>query len=118
MGQDYLWYPVAGNHELPGQGNESYSGENMALLRTYDYDQNGVGVSPDILNAGPSGCPETTYSFDYENSHFVVLNEYCDTTGDAVTSSNVSDHLYNWLVNDLQATTQEHVFVLGIDLLA
>ena len=65
------------------------------------------------MNIGPSGCPETTYSFDYENAHFVVLNEYCDTGGDTVTSGDVPDHLYNWLVDDLQATTQEYIFVFG-----
>lgn len=113
MGKAFLWYPVVGNHELPGDGHESYSGENMALLRAYDYDKNGIGVPPDIVNTGPSGCPETTYSFDYENTHFVVLNEYCNTTGDTATDGNVSEHLYNWLVNDLHDTTQELIFVFG-----
>ena len=113
MGTDYLWYPITGNHELPAAGSEAYPGENMALLRGYDYDRNGVGVPPDIVNPGPAFCPETTFSFDYENSHFVVLNEYCDETGDSNPGGNVSDHLYDWLVNDLQTTTQRHLFVLG-----
>jgi hypothetical protein len=43
----------------------------------------------------------------------VVLNEYCDETGDSNPGGTVSDHLYNWLVNDLQATTQRHIFVFG-----
>lgn len=113
MGPGYLWYPVVGNHELPGDGSEPDYGANMDVLRNYDYDPNGAGTPPDIVNTGPSGCPETTYSFDYENAHFVVLNQYCDTGGDTVTSGDVPDHLYDWLVDDLQATAQEHIFVFG-----
>lgn len=104
IGHDYIWYPVVGNHELPGSGNESYPGSNMDWLRGYDYG---------AVNPGPSGCPETTYSFDYENAHFVMLNEYCDTTGDTVTDGDVPDHLYDWLVGDLSATDKTHIFVFG-----
>jgi len=104
LGASYTWYPVVGNHELPGAGNESYSGSNMDWLRSYDYG---------AVNPGPSGCPETTYSFDYANAHFVVLNEYCDTGGDTVGDGDVPDHLYDWLVDDLSATDKTHVFVFG-----
>lgn len=104
IGSDYMWYPMVGNHELPGAGNESYPGSNMDWLRGYDYG---------AVNPGPSGCPETTYSFDYENAHFVMLNEYCDTTGDTVTDGDVPDHLYDWLVGDLSATDKTHLFVFG-----
>ncbi len=104
---------VVSNHELPRHGHEDYSGQNMDLLRRYDYDQNGTSTPPDIVNSGPSGCPETTYSFDYENTHFVVLNVYCDTGGDTVTSGDVPDDLYDWLNADLQATTKKYIFVFG-----
>lgn len=104
IGLDYLWYPVVGNHELPGCGNESYPGSNMDWLRSYGYP---------AAKPGPSGCPETTYSFDYQNTHFVVLNEYCDTTGDTVTDGDVPDHLYEWLVDDLSTTDKTHIFVFG-----
>ena len=113
LGVDYLWYPVVGNHELPGAGTEAYNGANMEWLRAYDYDRNGSGAPPDIVNAGPTGCPQTTYSFDYENAHFVVINEYCDTGGDDVTTGDIPDHLYNWLQADLAATEKDHVFVFG-----
>ena len=63
MGTIYLWYPVVGNHELPGAGHEAFYGQNMDLLRSYDYDKNGSGMPPDILNSGPSGCPETYILF-------------------------------------------------------
>jgi hypothetical protein len=104
LGATYTWYPVVGNHELPGAGNESYSGSNMDWLRSYDYGS---------VNPGPSGCPETTYSFDYQNAHFVMLNEYCDTGGDTVRDGDVPDHLYDWLADDLNATDKAHVFVFG-----
>jgi hypothetical protein len=104
LGTTYTWYPVVGNHELPGAGQESYSGSNMDWLRSYDYG---------AVNPGPSGCPETTYSFDHQNAHFVMLNEYCDSGGDTATSGDVPDHLYNWLVDDLSATGKTHIFVFG-----
>ena len=104
LGITYTWYPVVGNHELPDEGREPYEGHNMEWLRSYDYG---------LVNPGPSGCPETTYSFDYENAHFVMLNEYCDTAGDTVTDGDVTDHLYDWLVADLDSTDREHIFVFG-----
>jgi hypothetical protein len=57
LGTDYMWYPVVGNHE-------EETSSDMDYLRDYNYDANGTGVEPDIVNTGPSGCPETTYSFD------------------------------------------------------
>ena len=104
LGSSYRWYPGVGNHELPGKGYEPRRGANMAWLRAFDYGE---------VNPGPSGCPETTYSFDYENAHFVMLNEYCDATGDTATAGDIPDHLYNWLVEDLVSTDKAHVFVFG-----
>jgi hypothetical protein len=104
MGSTYTWYPVVGNHELPGMGYEVSHGANMAWLNGYDYG---------AVNLGPGGCPTTTYSLDYYSAHLVMLNEYCDVTGDGVTDGDVPDHLYDWLVADLSATTREHVFVFG-----
>jgi hypothetical protein len=79
----------------------------MNWLRSYDY----AALVP--VNPGPSGCPETTFSFDYFHAHFVILNEYCDTGGDTVTSGDIPNHLYNWLVADLAATSQPFIFVIG-----
>jgi hypothetical protein len=104
LGITYTWYPVVGNHELPDQGTESAWGANMAWLNSYDYG---------TVNPGPTGCPTTTYSFDVQNAHLVVLNEYCDDSGDDVTVGDVPDHLYDWLAADLSATAQPHVFVFG-----
>jgi hypothetical protein len=97
FGTTYPWYPVVGNHE-----EETLA--DMEWLRNFDYG----GVNP-----GPSGCPTTTYSFDYDEVHFVMLNEYCDTSGDDVTDGDVPDHLYNWLVEDLDDTSLNYIFVFG-----
>ena len=104
LGVTYTWYPAVGNHELPGTGYEDARGDNLAWLNDYAYE----GASQ-----GPSGCPTTTYSFDYRSTHFVVLNEYCDVAGDDVTNGDVTDHLYEWLVDDLAATDKEHILVFG-----
>ncbi len=104
LGVTYTWYPVVGNHELPGDGIEDQPGDNMNWLNSYDYG---------IVNPGPTGCPTTTYSFDHGNAHFVVLNEYCDSSGDDVTDGDVPDHLYDWLADDLSRTDRMHVFVFG-----
>jgi hypothetical protein len=104
LGDSYTWYPVVGNHELPGAGSEASWGANLDWLLNYDYGD---------VNPGPTGCPTTTYSFDYGTAHFVVLNEYCDSPGDPLTQGDVPDHLYDWLANDLGGTAQEHVFVVG-----
>lgn len=103
IGVDYLWYPVVGNHE-------EETASDMTWLRAYNPVSNPL---PHIVSMGPPNCEETTYSFDYGNVHFIVINEYYDGTSDTATSGDVPDPLYNWLVADIDATTQQHVFVIG-----
>lgn len=104
LGTTYTWYPGVGNHELPGAGYEDSLGDNLLWLNNYDYGS---------VNLGPTGCPTTTYSFDYQQVHFVMLNEYCDAAGADVLSGDVSDHLYNWLTDDLSDTHQLYTLVFG-----
>ncbi len=104
LGEDYIWYPVVGNHELPDSGTEAYSGENIEYLREFKLES---------VNAGPNPCPETTYSFDYRNTHFVVLNEYCNEESDIGIDGDVSDTIYSWLESDLEKTNKEIIFVFG-----
>lgn len=99
----YVWYPVVGNHE-------SETPEDMDWLRLYNPDGTAL---PGIVNPGPINAVETCYSFDYENVHFAVINEYYDGLSDTGTDGDVSDPLYNWLVADLAATSQELIFVIG-----
>jgi predicted MPP superfamily phosphohydrolase len=69
-------YTVPGNHDLAGNGYKNYQ----------EY-------------FGPF-----YYSFDYKNSHFIVLNN----------AFKVSFHAkqFNWLKNDLAKTDKENIFVL------
>ncbi|NIM60047.1 MAG: hypothetical protein GTO16_14085, partial [Candidatus Aminicenantes bacterium] len=92
FGSDMIWVPVMGNHD------ESYKSwvesHNLTL--------------PFNINWGPRSCDQyTTFSFDYSNAHFVILDEYCVNSGD------IDDALYDWLVADLNATQQPAIFVFG-----
>jgi len=104
LGQDYLWYPGVGNHDVDAS--------DMAWLRSYNYDPNG-STPPNIVNSGPPNCSQTTYSFDYKNLHLVMLNVYYDGGSDTGTDGDVVDALYNWLAADLNATNRAHIFVFG-----
>ena len=104
LGPAFRWVPVVGNHELPDNGMELASGANLAYLRAYDQG---------AVNPGPADCPTTTFSFDYQNAHFAVLNEYCAAGGDDVTLGDISDEVYSWLAADLAGSTQRHKFVIG-----
>ena len=101
LGADYLWYPVVGNHEAE-------TPEDMQWLRDYAKDD-----LKKIIVAGPKGCEETTYSFDYKNAHFVILNEYYDGKSDTGTNGDVGDALYQWRAEDLRANRKSFIFIFG-----
>jgi hypothetical protein len=100
IGEDYPWYPVLGNHDPE-------SPSTMRYLRAY-----GLTV-PNVVNRGPEGCEETTYSFDWGDVHFVVLNQYYDGVNDWGLEGDVVPELLDWLEADLAANTKQHVFVIG-----
>jgi predicted phosphodiesterase len=104
LGEDYLWFPMPGNHDF---GSSDY-----AFLRDYDYDPNGL-AEPNIVHWGPESCPRTTYSFDYQNTHFVALNVYCTADSPWGIDGSITDTLYQWLKEDLEATDKELIFVFG-----
>ena len=110
MDSAYLWYPVIGNHELPGKGHEPYYGANMDWLRSFNA---GGDSLPHVVNIGPLGSEETTFSFDFENVHFVAINEYYDGSSDIGADGDVLDSLFYWLQDDLSATTKPIIFVFG-----
>ena len=103
IGEDYIWYPVAGNHETETPSD-------MEWLRSYNTDGNTL---PAIVNTGPAGVEETMYSFDYSNVHFAVLNEYYDGLSDTGTDGDINSSIYNWLDNDLTASSKPVKFVIG-----
>jgi len=104
LGEDFLWYPLPGNHD--------FGASDYAFLRDYDYDPNGA-AEPNLVNPGPDSCPHTTYSFDYQNAHFVMLNVYCTEDSPWGIDGSITETLYDWLKADLVATDQELIFVFG-----
>ena len=100
IGEDYPWYPVLGNHDPESPSSMDY-------LREYSK------TVPNVVNRGPEGCEETTFSFDYGDSHFVVLNQYYDGVNDWGLEGDVVPELLEWLEADLEATNKKHIFVFG-----
>jgi len=82
-------YAGPGNHEIWNTGSE-------AVWQS---------IFSDLPANGPTGETYMTYSMDYENAHFVMLN-----TNRAGNHHTIN---YTWLANDLASTTAQHVFVFG-----
>ena len=102
LGNDYPWYLVIGGHDLEYPPT-------LEFARTY----NAHGKTlPNIVNPGPPSAPETTYSFDYGNCHFVVLNQFFDGKSDSGQQDGYpSRALMDWLAKDLDQNKKQHVFV-------
>jgi len=103
LGEDYPWYPVVGNHEIEDPTD-------METLREINLNGNTL---PNIVNSGPVGSLETMYSYDYGNSHFVVLNQYFDGQSDMGTDGDLVPETLEWLENDLNNNTKPYIFVVG-----
>ena len=99
LGEEYPWYPVVGNHEPE-------SPSTMRYIRQYST------TLPNLVNRGPEGCEATTYSFEWADVHFVVLNQYYDGTNDWGVEGEVVPELLEWLEEDLAATEKKNIFVL------
>jgi hypothetical protein len=100
IGEDYPWYAVLGNHDPE-------SPSTMEYLRRYSL------KVPNVVNRGPKGCEETTYSFDWGDTHFVVLNQYFDGETDWGLKGEMVPELLDWLEEDLAATGKSRIFVFG-----
>ena len=103
IGEDVVWYPVVGNHETETPSD-------MEWMRAHNKNGNSLA---NIVNLGPESCKETNYSFDYKNTHFVILNIYSSDTCDNCTHGEINDFLYAWLKDDLQKTKKENIIVIG-----
>lgn len=79
-------YPVMGNHD---QTNHKADG---VWRRVFDLPEN-----------GPDDFKEIAYSFDYKNSHFVVLN--------SGTSHTINQEQQDWLEQDLSNNQKENTFI-------
>jgi hypothetical protein len=100
FGPDFAWYPVVGNHEAETPADMTWIRSAFATL-------------PWIVNSGPAGCVETTYSFEYGNMRLIVLNEYYNGVSDIGTDGDVVPALRAWLEADLRASRQPWIFVTG-----
>ena len=119
FGSSAIWYPIIGNHEAE-------TGADMQWLRE-EYD-NGNSLRTPLKNYtnqdGPTGTVRVNYSWDYENAHFIALNEYWNggtsegsgtslSGSDTATDGDIVPELYDWLAADLAANTKPFVFVFG-----
>ena len=98
------FFPVIGNHDTA-------QADLAAIEEIYDlHDAEGVWN----LDPGPAGTEKLTYSFDYKNAHFAVLNCYWDGADHAVddiSRPNIVPNLRSWLADDLAATELDFKFV-------
>jgi hypothetical protein len=103
LGSDFLWYPVIGNHEISDNINNFYSIRDSV-----------VPSLPHIVDYGPTGSENTSYSWDYGDAHFTVVNPYWNGTtsagADSATDGNVTLALRSWIDADLAASNQTHKF--------
>ena len=103
FGPDFMWFPVIGNHEISdGIGNFNWCRDTK------------FPTLPWIINSGPTGSINTTYSWDYANAHFIAVNGYWDGTtnsgGDHARDGDVVPALRSWIDSDLSATSKIHKF--------
>ncbi len=104
FGADFPWYSVMGNND------QKLPEESMRFIRSR------FRGLPYIVNPGPFNSETTTYSFDYGNAHFIVLNLYYDGCTDhgtrrPGTAGKLIPQLYYWLADDLAATDKKWIFV-------
>ncbi len=115
------WFEALGNHNV----DKPEDTNNVLNVLTPERIQSQL---PGMTNfqLGPHDATMTyaregsTYSFDYENAHFVILNQYyaSDTGLDGEHENGgptacVYDVWYDWLVQDLAQNKQPIIFVFG-----
>lgn len=105
FGADVPWYPVVGNHDDMEEDLRFIDAHSANL-------PNVVRGGPTTSPRQPIGVQNTTYSFDYGDVHFVVLDQYF-TGGFASSDGDVDDATLPWLADDLDATEKPFVLVFG-----
>jgi len=103
VGTDFLWYPVIGNHEVSDD-----------IDNFYEIRDTMVPTLPYIVDYGPTGSVNTSYSWDYGNAHFVAINVYWDGTtdpgADSAADGDIPPELRSWIDADLAALGGTHNF--------
>ena len=103
LGPGFLWYPVIGNHEVD-DGISNF----IAVRDTL------VPSRPNIVNHGPTGSVNTSYSWTYGNAHFTAINDLWDgntTAGaDSAREGDIVPALRAWIDADLASSSQTHKF--------
>jgi len=105
-------FPCVGNHDLEDPADVAY-------IRAWV--QNNCKTFTGVANwsNGPSAGSDagtrqyTTYSFDWDHVHFVVLDQYASQGAGGDYDSDIDDALYNWLREDLQSTDKGAIIVIG-----
>jgi len=82
-------YPIQGNHDRIGKTKADSAWQEVFSLPTN----------------GPSGFSELTYSFNYENSHFIFLDS------EKPEEHNVNKIQRDWLERDLASNKKENTFI-------
>ncbi|HWF18558.1 MAG TPA: metallophosphoesterase [Verrucomicrobiae bacterium] len=100
LGTNFLWYPLVGNHDVEAASN-------MDWWRKWAK----AGI-PHLVRSGPEGNEALTYSFDYGNSHIIMLDEYFNGHSSSPTDD-MSESTIVWLEHDLAANHQPIVWVSG-----
>jgi cysteine-rich repeat protein len=113
----FPYFVAVGNHDVDGY-------DTLTPQLQYDYWANHVGPKLDTtlvglenFRVGPSNGDDakTTYSFDYKNAHFIVVNQYFGDPNYPTPNpvACIRPELYTWIDQDLAQTTQPVKFVAG-----
>ena len=129
-GDNYPFTCAVGNRTFPmfvAMGNHDLDGDATQIAAKFAYwrdqigpqvDQTLVGIQNFRLGPDNGYDARLTYSFDYKNAHFVVVNQYYgDPTYPDYTTKNplacIRPTMYEWLDQDLASTTRPIKFVFG-----
>ncbi len=104
LGPKFPWYVVVGNHEV----------ENAAVM---PWVRNWLAADiPHVVRRGLPGTKLTVYSFEVGNAHVVAIDSYPFAKQGLFGSKgqvDLTDAEFKWLEDDLAATHQPFLWVIG-----
>ncbi len=118
--QQYVpFFSVLGNHNAEGGGLDFISNVLGPRLATQLPGMTNFREGPYNSSNNWSG-KYTTYSFDYQNAHFILLNQYYGISSNSNPLACMSDlagnpylPIWQWLEQDLAQNTKPIIFVIG-----